>query len=497
MKDNKSAEAGEQFQQLVPLGESLVKEGKLEEGIAVYTQAIKLQPDNAYLYSRLANFYLQKGDLGAAIANYSKAVELNPRIPSTYDKPRQFFRTYTQLRKAIARQNRESQQNPKQSHQYKLSLQRFKNIPRRLKYILRSKTGQFRIQAKLLYNQLIRARKLNHPAMTNPNSTDLISIGVLDYKNIGYSSENIGDYIQTLACLKHIAPFYDKKWYAWSDEIKNLLGDFQSKIGWKTNVALNPKVSLVRVNRDYSSLAKIEYPRKIWLIMNGWFMHPCVKNHYDFPPPDNIRPIFISFHLNEFTILEQKRVVEYLNKYQPIGCRDWSTVYLLRSVGIEAFFSGCLTLTLDIFSHQQNGQLTYLVDYESYLVDNESTREQLLDSSLVKISHNKRKVAENNIVENIDTALELLGKYSRAKNVITSRLHCYLPCLAMGVPVELYPPSLNDIRFSGLYPLEAEDVKKLQSSLNKKMEIILTAILETNDEAFVYELWNKINQTEI
>lgn len=162
MKDNKSPEAGEQFQQLVPLGESLVKEGKLEEGIALYTQAIADQPDNAYLYSRLANFYLQKGDLGAAIVNYSKAIKLNPEIPSTYHKPRQFFRTYTKLRKAIARQNRESKQNPKQSHQYKLSLQR-------LKYILRSKTGQFRIKAKLLYNQLIRARKLNHPAMTIPN----------------------------------------------------------------------------------------------------------------------------------------------------------------------------------------------------------------------------------------------------------------------------------------------------------------------------------------
>lgn len=233
------------------------------------------------------------------------------------------------------------------------------------------------------------------------------------------------------------------------------------------------------------------------LFINNLCMHDCLENHYDFPPPDNIRPIFISFHLNQPTILEQKGVVDYLKKYQPIGCRDWSTVYLLRSAGIEAFFSKYLTLTLDILNHQQNGELTYLVDYESYLVDNESTREQLNDSSWVKMRHDQLKFGqENNIVENLDTALKWLGKYSRAKHVIASRLHCYLPCLAMGVPVELYPPSLNDIRFSGLYPLEAEDVKKLQSSLNKKMEIILTAIFETNDEAFVYELWNKINKTE-
>ena len=39
--------------------------------------------------------------------------------------------------------------------------------------------------------------------------------------------------------------------------------------------------------------------------------------------------------------------IEYLMRYGPVGCRDWTTVYLLLSIGVPAFFSGCLTTTID------------------------------------------------------------------------------------------------------------------------------------------------------
>ena len=48
-------------------------------------------------------------------------------------------------------------------------------------------------------------------------------------------------------------------------------------------------------------------------------------------------------------------------------------------------------------------------------------------------------------------AEELLSRYAKAQLVITSRLHCALPCLAMGTPVIfIHPKYHEDTRFAGL-----------------------------------------------
>ena len=38
--------------------------------------------------------------------------------------------------------------------------------------------------------------------------------------------------------------------------------------------------------------------------------------------------------------------IAYLWADGPIGCRDWTTVHLLVSAGVDAFFTGCLTTTV-------------------------------------------------------------------------------------------------------------------------------------------------------
>jgi hypothetical protein len=52
--------------------------------------------------------------------------------------------------------------------------------------------------------------------------------------------------------------------------------------------------------------------------------------------------------------------------------------------------------------------------------------------------------------ERIARAKELLGLYARASCVVTSRLHCALPCLAMGTPVLLLDMAGDTYRFKGL-----------------------------------------------
>ena len=75
-------------------------------------------------------------------------------------------------------------------------------------------------------------------------------------------------------------------------------------------------------------------------------MHALFTTRLGFPLHRNLRPIFISFHCNKRDLLTPE-AIEYLKRYGPVGCRDWTTVDLLLSCGVPAFFSGCLTTTID------------------------------------------------------------------------------------------------------------------------------------------------------
>lgn len=58
----------------------------------------------------------------------------------------------------------------------------------------------------------------------------------------------------------------------------------------------------------------------------------------------------------------------------------------------------------------------------------------------LSLSHKERfAIAEN-----------LLKKYATAKLVITSRIHCALPCLALGTPVILCVNNFDEKRYRGL-----------------------------------------------
>ena len=47
-------------------------------------------------------------------------------------------------------------------------------------------------------------------------------------------------------------------------------------------------------------------------------------------------------------ILSKQQNINYFKKHQPVGCRDYKTVTMLQEKGIKAYFSYCLTSTLDI-----------------------------------------------------------------------------------------------------------------------------------------------------
>ncbi len=214
--------------------------------------------------------------------------------------------------------------------------------------------------------------------------------------------------------------------------------------------------------------------------MNGWF----TNIPQNWPPSDSITPLFVSFHLNAKAanvILDSPSNVEWFKRHEPIGCRDEYTAVSLRQKGIDAYFSGCLTLTLgDKYDTDVKTDKIYIVD--PYFKGSKSMWNILTAALLFcRKPHILKKISKGlyhstnlksilltaqyyriytrlfpvSLIENAEyiqhqnheyaampsdearfkCADALLRKYSEAGLVITGRIHCALPSIGMGTRV--------------------------------------------------------------
>jgi hypothetical protein len=127
------------------------------------------------------------------------------------------------------------------------------------------------------------------------------------------------------------------------------LGELASELQGRVRPELRRRdvsgaIHLFGVDRDFSGEAQI--PPDTWMLAFGWHMHPLFDLRYDFPYHPNLRPLYLSFHVNRLDMLSEA-ALEELRRHGPVGCRDWTTVFLLLSAGVDAFFSGCVSLTVD------------------------------------------------------------------------------------------------------------------------------------------------------
>lgn len=254
------------------------------------------------------------------------------------------------------------------------------------------------------------------------------------------------------------------------------------------------------IDRDHTNEYKGE---PVKLIMNGWYSH----EPQNWPPSTQIAPLFVAFHIND-TIKEHfltEKSIAYFKKHEPIGCRDYNTLKLLSEKGINAYFSGCLTLTLGLTYNntRKNTKKIYIVDpffhfdsklssllhYIPTLAFHYKTIKTISNKikNTVVVPHNGWKaliiatalykqfqtVIEDEVFikaeficqefyskdyksddDKFKKADEILKKYESAQYVITSRIHCALPCLAMGTPVVFINKADDTIfsscRFGGL-----------------------------------------------
>jgi hypothetical protein len=103
-----------------------------------------------------------------------------------------------------------------------------------------------------------------------------------------------------------------------------------------------------------------------------------------------------------------------------------------------------MTLTLDARVERGDSQLVVLVDVAPSVRDHVVQR--CPEKHVRVITHTDH---DHDSVQRMEKAEALLDLYATARLVITSRLHCAMPCVGFGVPVLLLD-SQRDTRFSGL-----------------------------------------------
>ena len=208
-----------------------------------------------------------------------------------------------------------------------------------------------------------------------------MKLGLFKYSN----STNVGDFIQTLAVAQHIDQEYEL------------------------------------IDRDFMN----EYDGDpMAVVMNGWF----TDEPDNWPPSPAITPIFFGFHISRESVPLLARHKAYFSRFAPIGCRDHATANHFKACGIDAYVTGCATMTFPRRLREPENPRTLLVD--------EPIRHFRRDQrkGLISISHELESYMSSDL--RFQAAHELLAFYrEHAGLIITKRIHCAMPCAAMGIPV--------------------------------------------------------------
>ena len=314
---------------------------------------------------------------------------------------------------------------------------------------------------------------------TDDDADAPVRIGLFDYRNPTFPSNNIGDFFQTLGVVAELTR-YDFEHLKAPQTVADLLQDVKPQAAAKKSIAR--AVEVLPVSRDFS-LAQADQGR-IWLPVCGWFAHHVYHTHYGFPFAGNILPIFMSFHVARPEMITDE-AVEYLKRFEPIGCRDLTTCRLLRDSGVKAFVNGCATLGLKHLQLGEPGprQGKFVGDYRAQL--------RLADDEEL-LAHLDPDTWLREFDGNIAEALKFLKQYANAEEARTPLLHCYLPCRSFGTPVRFIHSNMADPRFEGLVGLEDAPLNALHDRFSSKFANVMDMILDGGSPDEVYAYWGKL-----
>ena len=318
------------------------------------------------------------------------------------------------------------------------------------------------------------------------------TFAVIDYGHPGRKrgSANIGDHVQSIAAAGHLVRHHGVRLHG-APELAGQLERLRERTRPERRLdGVDADIEVRTIHRDASAYQALA--EDTWVLCFGWFMHALFKVRHGFPMHDNLRPVFISFHCNKRDLLTPD-TVDYLKRYGPVGCRDWTTVYLLLSMGVPAFFSGCLTTTIDtVFPDLPEAPPP---DASPAYVDMPPDD---VPAGATTYKHSDDEVRVRPFTANVDVALGRLDTYrSRHSEVVTSRLHCYLPLRSMGARASFVPKNRSDIRFDGLIDIDDAAFDAIRTGILDKLERVFGAIFAGRPEAEVYDLWREITRDDV
>lgn len=215
-----------------------------------------------------------------------------------------------------------------------------------------------------------------------------------------------------------------------------------------------PSVDYV-IDREGLDTFQSEQSETVKAIMNGWYMY----SKFNWPPVSCIDPLWVAMHIskNDYFGIGDRFLDEiggaYLRHYGPIGARDETTMQMLESKNIPCYQSGCLTLTLPQIGEIKKTEEVLLVDVDPQ--NEKIIKTQYPNETFVSITHDVDMESYHSLSINqrFSRVEMLLQRYQNAKCVITSRLHCALPCLALKTPVFLIYKQEYASRIQSFLPL--------------------------------------------
>lgn len=167
------------------------------------------------------------------------------------------------------------------------------------------------------------------------------------------------------------------------------------------------------------------------------------------PPSEKVHAIPMSLHIHRKL---SDAELAYYQTCGGVGCRDIRTAEYLRGLGVDAYLTGCLTLTLPRRSEEiaKKADKVYFFEVPSdvmKIMPQELKEEGIVLSNVLRFENpgNSNRLSLEDTYEEHRKGEERVALLrDTARLVITSRLHVASPCLAMGIPVILAKKHFGD-----------------------------------------------------
>jgi len=211
--------------------------GELDQAIADYTQALKINPEFVTAYSNRGLAYSDKGELDQAIADYTQALKINPEYVNAYNNRGIAYYKIGELDQALDDFNQALQINSKYANAYN---------SRGVAYY---KKGELE-QAIADYTQALKI---------NPEFAKAYSNRGLAYSNKGELEQAIIDYNRAIKINPEFAGFYNNRGIVYSDkgELEQAIADYNRALN------INPEDPEAYNNRGNAYYKKGELEQAI------------------------------------------------------------------------------------------------------------------------------------------------------------------------------------------------------------------------------------------